>query len=120
MWAAPSAPRAENRYDAVVLCCGAKKARDINVPGPRRQGIYFAVDYLTSVTRSLLDSNFADGKAINAAGKNVLVIGGGDTGNDCVGTAMRQGCESVMQLEMMPSPPASPRPRQPGPSGPAC
>ena len=69
------------------------------------------MDYLTSVTRSLLDSNFADGKAVNAAGKKVLVIGGGDTGNDCVGTAIRQGCESVMQLEMMPCPPAA---RAPG------
>ena len=100
-----------NGFDAVVLCCGAKKARDLNVPGRDANGVHFAVDYLTSVTKSLLDSQFADGKAINAAGKNVLVIGGGDTGNDCVGTAIRQGCESVMQLEMMPCPPAA---RAPG------
>ena len=106
-----SADELKARYDAVVLCCGAKKARDITAPGRDAQGIYFAVDYLTSVTRSLLDSNFADGKAVNAAGKKVLVIGGGDTGNDCVGTAIRQGCESVMQLEMMPCPPAA---RAPG------
>ena len=99
-------------YDAVVLCCGAKQARDIQAPGRDAQGIFFAVDYLTSVTRSLLDSNFADGKAVSAAGKRVLVIGGGDTGNDCVGTAIRQGCESVMQLEMMPCPPAARAPRQ--------
>ena len=97
--------------DAIVLACGAKQARDINAPGRDAQSIYFAVDYLTSVTRSLLDSNFADGKAVSAAGKRVLVIGGGDTGNDCVGTAIRQGCESVMQLEMMPCPPAA---RAPG------
>ena len=106
-----SAEELKSRYDAVVLCCGAKQARDINVPGRDAQGIYFAVDYLTSVTRSLLDSGFADGRAVSAAGKRVLVIGGGDTGNDCVGTAIRQGCESVMQLEMMPCPPAA---RAPG------
>ena len=97
--------------DVVLLCCGAKQARDINAPGRDASGIYFAVDYLTSVTRSLLDSNFADGKAIDAKGKKVLVIGGGDTGNDCVGTAIRQGCTGVVQLEMMPCPPVE---RAPG------
>ena len=98
-------------YDAVVLCCGAKQARDLNVPGRDANGVHFAVDYLTSVTRSLLDSKFADGKAIDAKGKNVLVIGGGDTGNDCQGTALRQGCTGIMQLEMMPCPPET---RAPG------
>ena len=93
------------QYDAVVLCCGAKQPRDIGVPGRDAEGIYFAVDYLSSVTKSLLDSGFADGRAITASGKKVLVIGGGDTGNDCVGTAIRQGCTSVTQLEMMPCPP---------------
>ena len=92
-------------HDAVVLACGAKQARDISAPGRDAQGIYFAVDYLTSVTRSLLDSGFSDGKAVSAKNKKVLVIGGGDTGNDCVGTAIRQGCASVTQLEMMPCPP---------------
>ena len=67
--------------------------------------LHFAVDYLTSVTKSLLDSQFADGRAIHAAGKNVLVIGGGDTGNDCQGTALRQGCTDLVALEMMPQPP---------------
>ena len=99
------------RYDAVVLCCGAKQARDLSVPGRDADGVYFAVDYLTSVTRSLLDSGLTDGKAVSAAGKSVLVIGGGDTGNDCVGTAIRQGCQSVVQLEMMPCPPVE---RTPG------
>ncbi len=99
------------RYDAVVLCCGAKQARDLTVPGREADGVYFAVDYLTSVTRSLLDSGLTDGKAVSAVGKNVLVIGGGDTGNDCVGTAIRQGCQSVIQLEMMPCPPVE---RTPG------
>ena len=99
------------RYDAVVLCCGAKQARDLTVPGRDADGVHFAVDYLTSVTRSLLDSGLTDGKAISATDKNVLVIGGGDTGNDCVGTAIRQGCQSVVQLEMMPCPPVE---RAPG------
>ena len=102
---AVSAEEILNRYDAVVLCCGAKKARDLNVPGRDAKGVHFAVDYLTSVTKSLLDSDFADGRAINAAGKNVLVIGGGDTGNDCQGTALRQGCTDLVALEMMPQPP---------------
>ena len=100
-----------DNYDAVVLCCGAKQARNIDAPGRDANGIYFAVDYLTSVTKSLLDSNFADGKAISAKDKKVLVIGGGDTGNDCVGTSIRQGCTGVVQLEMMPCPPVE---RAPG------
>ena len=100
-----SAQELTEQYDAVVLCCGAKEPRDIRVPGREAEGIYFAVDYLSSVTKSLLDSDFADGKAISAKGKKVLVIGGGDTGNDCVGTAIRQSCTGVTQLEMMPCPP---------------
>ena len=100
-----SAQELTEQYDAVVLCCGAKQPRDITVPGREAEGIHFAVDYLSSVTKSLLDSDFADGKAISAKGKKVLVIGGGDTGNDCVGTAIRQGCTGVTQLEMMPCPP---------------
>jgi glutamate synthase (NADPH/NADH) small chain len=89
-------------YDKVILCCGAANPRDIKVPGRDAKGIYFAVDFLTATTKSLLDSNFEDKKYIPAEGKNVLVIGGGDTGNDCVGTAIRLGCKSVTQLEMMP------------------
>ena len=100
-----TAEELRSQYDAVVLCCGAKQPRDIGAPGRDAEGIHFAVDYLSSVTKSLLDSNFADGKAITAEGKKVLVIGGGDTGNDCVGTSIRQGCTSVTQLEMMPCPP---------------
>ena len=105
-------------YDAIVLCCGAKKARDLNVPGRDARGIHLAVDYLTSVTKSLLDSSFADGKAISAAGKNVLVIGGGDTGNDCQGTALRQGCTDLMALEMMPQPPKERAANNPWPEWP--
>ena len=105
-------------FDAVVLCCGAKKPRDLNVPGRDAKGVHFAVDYLTSVTKSLLDSGFADSKAINAAGKNVLVIGGGDTGNDCQGTALRQGCTDLMALEMMPQPPVQRTAANPWPEWP--
>ncbi len=113
-----SAQELEEQYDAVVLCCGAKQPRDIQAPGRDAQGIHFAVDYLTSVTKSLLDSGFADGKALNAEGKQVLVIGGGDTGNDCVGTAIRQGCAGVTQLEMMPCPPTERTPGNPWPQWP--
>ncbi len=113
-----SARELRDRYDAVVLCCGAKQPRDISVPGREAEGIYFAVDYLTSVTRSLLDSDFADGKAVSAKGKKVLVIGGGDTGNDCLGTAIRQGCERIVQLEMMPCPPTCRTPGNPWPQWP--
>ncbi|MEE1313009.1 MAG: glutamate synthase subunit beta [Lachnospiraceae bacterium] len=89
-------------FDAVVLACGASNPRDIKVPGRDAKGIYFAVDFLTKNTKSLLDSNLTDGKNISAKGKRVMIIGGGDTGNDCVGTSVRHGAKSVMQLEMMP------------------
>ncbi len=89
-------------YDRVILCGGAKNPRDIKAPGRDAKGIYFAVDFLKTTTKSLLDSNFEDKKFIPAKDKNVLVIGGGDTGNDCVGTSIRLGCKSVTQLEMMP------------------
>ena len=75
------------------------------MPGREGNNILFAVDYLTQVTKSLLNSEFKDGQYPNAKGKNVLVIGGGDTGNDCVGTAIRHGAKSVLQLEMMSEPP---------------
>lgn len=92
-------------YDAVVLAVGASNPRDINAPERDADGIYFAVDFLTATTKSLLDSDLTDGKYISAKDKNVIVIGGGDTGNDCVGTAIRHGCKSVTQLEMMPKAP---------------
>ena len=89
-------------YDCVILACGASNPRDIKVPGREADGIYFAVDFLKANTKSLLNSNLTDGKNISAKGKHVIVIGGGDTGNDCVGTSIRHGCASVTQLEMMP------------------
>jgi glutamate synthase (NADPH/NADH) small chain len=105
-------------YDAVILACGASHPRDINAPGRDANGIYFAVDYLKATTRSLLDSGLTDGKFISAEGKKVIIIGGGDTGNDCVGTAIRQGAASVTQLEMMPKLPDTRSEKNPWPEWP--
>lgn len=92
------------KFDRVILTCGASNPRDINATGRDASGIYFAVDFLKSTTKSLLDCNLKEGTFISAKGKHVLVIGGGDTGNDCVGTSIRHGAKSVTQLEMMPKP----------------
>ena len=89
-------------YDAVILACGSSNPRDIKAEGRDAEGIYFAVDFLKATTKSLLDSGLTDGAYISAKDKNVVIIGGGDTGNDCVGTSIRHGCKSVTQLEMMP------------------
>ena len=113
-----TAEELKKQFDRVILACGASNPRDIKVPGRESGNIYFAVEYLSSVTKSLLDSGFADGKAISAKGKHVLVIGGGDTGNDCVGTAIRQGAKSVTQLEMMPKPSEERLPSNPWPQWP--
>ena len=106
-----SADELRKEYDAIVLCCGASHPRDINALGRDTEGIYFAVDFLGSVTKALLDNDFdktsAGVKDIEnqVKDKDVIVIGGGDTGNDCVGTCIRLGAKSVTQLEMMPCPP---------------
>ena len=94
-------------YDRVLLACGASNPRDIKAPGRDAEGIFFAVDFLKSTTKALWanDMKLKDGSYISAKGKNVIVIGGGDTGNDCVGTAIRHGARSVLQLEMMPKAP---------------
>jgi len=97
-----SADEIMNGFDAVVLACGSSNPRNIKAEGRDAEGIYFAVDFLKATTKSLLDSELKDGKFISAEGKNVVIIGGGDTGNDCVGTSVRHGCKSVTQLEMMP------------------
>lgn len=89
-------------YDSIILACGASNPRDIQAVGRDAEGIQFAVDYLSKVTKKLLDTEFRECLAEEAKGKHVLVIGGGDTGNDCVGTVVRQGAKSVLQLEMMP------------------
>lgn len=96
------AGRLKREFDSIILACGASNPRDIQVPGRDAEGIYFAVDFLKSTTKSLLNSNLEDGSYISAKDKHVIVIGGGDTGNDCVGTSIRHGCASVTQLEMMP------------------
>lgn len=90
-----------DEYDRVILACGASKPRDIKVKGRDAKGIYFAVEFLRSTTKALLDNGLKK-SFISAKDKNVIVIGGGDTGNDCVGTCVRHGARSVTQLEMMP------------------
>lgn len=105
-------------FDRIVLACGASNPRDINVPGRKSNGVYFAVDFLKSTTKSLLDSNLKDGTYVSAKDKNVLVIGGGDTGNDCVGTSIRHGAKSVLQLEMMPKLPEERAENNPWPEWP--
>ena len=102
-------------YDAVLLCGGAKKPRALNVENADAKGVYFAVDYLTAATKAVLAGSAPD---VTAAGKAVIVVGGGDTGNDCVGTALRQGCRSVVQLEMMPAPPLERAANNPWPEWP--
>jgi len=100
----PAKLQAEN--DALLLACGATKPRDLSVPGRELKGIHFAMEFLHANTKSLLDSQHADGRYISAKDKHVIVIGGGDTGNDCVGTSMRHGCRSLTNLEVLPKPPA--------------
>ncbi|WP_127586257.1 glutamate synthase subunit beta [Paenibacillus koleovorans] len=92
-------------FDAIVLCGGATKARDLPIEGREFEGIHPAMEFLRRNTKSLLDSNHEDGAHISAAGKDVIVIGGGDTGTDCVGTSIRHGCRSVVQFEIMAKPP---------------
>ena len=99
-------PELRQRFDAVVLCCGATKPRDLPIPGRELEGIHPAMEYLTANTRWLLDGA-AGRPPIDAAGRDVLVIGGGDTGTDCVGTAMRQRCRSLTQIEIVPEFPAA-------------
>ncbi len=105
-------------FDRVILACGASNPRDIKAKGREAKGIYFAVDFLSRVTKSLLDSQLKDKTFPEIKGKNVVVIGGGDTGNDCVGTSIRLGAKSVVQLEMMPKPPETRGENNPWPQWP--
>ena len=105
-------------YDAVVICTGAGTPRDLPLPGRELAGIHFAMDYLGPNTRSLLDSGHSDGQFITADGLDVVVIGGGDTGTDCVATALRQNCRSLTQFEILPKPPLSRAPDNPWPQWP--
>ena len=105
-------------YDRIILACGASNPRDIKVDGREAEGIYFAVDFLKSNTKALLDNGLEDGTYISAKDKNVIVIGGGDTGNDCVGTCVRHGAKSILQLEMMPKLPDTRAENNPWPQWP--
>ena len=91
--------------DAVVISTGATVARDLKIPNRELEGIHYAMSFLHNNTKSLLDSELADGKYISAKGKHVVVIGGGDTGNDCIGTSLRHGAKSVTNFELLPQPP---------------
>ena len=104
-------------FDAAVLCTGATRPRDLPIEGRNLNGIHFAMDFLTSNTKSLLDRH-RNGNFISAEGKDVIVIGGGDTGTDCVGTALRHGCKSLVQIEILPRPPVERAPDNPWPEWP--
>ncbi len=105
------AAKLREEFDAVVLCCGATKPRDLPMEGRELNGIHFAMEFLHGNTKNLLDHRNgnlhagASGASISAKGKDVIVIGGGDTGTDCVGTSMRHGCRSLSQFEILPQPP---------------
>jgi glutamate synthase (NADPH/NADH) small chain len=105
-------------FDAIVLCGGATRPRDLNVTGRELKGVHYAMEFLHKNTKSLLDSDLADGEYISARGKDVIVIGGGDTGTDCVGTSMRHGCRSLIQFEILPKPPDERAPDNPWPQWP--
>jgi glutamate synthase (NADPH/NADH) small chain len=114
------AERLRREFDAIVLCGGATRPNDFfaKTEGRHLKGIHFAMEFLHSNTKSLLDSGHADGNYISARGKDVVVIGGGDTGTDCVATALRQGCRSLVQLEIVPRPPLTRAPDNPWPQWP--
>lgn len=107
-----------DNFDAVVLCGGATKANNLPIEGRDLDGIHFAVDFLSQTTESLINSRLEDGNYLSAKGKNVIVIGGGDTGTDCVGTSLRHGCASVNQFEIVPMPPNERAPGNPWPQWP--
>jgi glutamate synthase (NADPH/NADH) small chain len=108
-----------SQYDAVVIATGTPTARDLNIPGRKLKGVHFALELLSQQNRVLAGMEFSKKDRITALGKDVLVIGGGDTGSDCIGTAHRQGCKSVTQIEIMPRPVEGPEdPQNPWPNYP--
>ncbi|KAL7146167.1 hypothetical protein ABFS83_06G022800 [Erythranthe nasuta] len=100
-----SLDRLRDEHDAIILAVGATKPRDLLLPGRDLSGVHFAMEFLHANTKSLLDSNLEDGNYISAKGKKVVVIGGGDTGTDCIGTSIRHGCTNIVNLELLPEPP---------------
>jgi glutamate synthase (NADPH/NADH) len=108
--------REEN--DAIIMAVGATKPRDLPVPGRELSGVHFAMEFLHANTKSLLDSNLQDNNYISAKGKKVVVIGGGDTGTDCIGTSIRHGCSGITNLELLPQPPQTRAPGNPWPQWP--
>jgi len=106
------------RVDAVLLATGATRPRDLPVAGRQLDGVHFAMEFLTANTRSLLDSNLGDGRYISAKDKDVIVIGGGDTGADCIGTALRHGCKSIVNFELLAQPPEARADDNPWPTWP--
>lgn len=104
--------------DALLLATGATTPRDLKIPNREGDGVHFAMEFLLKNTRSLLDSNLEDGQYISAKDKNVIVIGGGDTGTDCIGTSLRHGCKSLVNFEIMPRPPAERAENNPWPTWP--
>ncbi|KAH9622260.1 hypothetical protein KSS87_014363 [Heliosperma pusillum] len=110
--------RLKKENDAIVLAVGSTKPRDLPIEGRDVSGVHFAMEFLHANTKSLLDSNLEDGKYISAKGKKVVVIGGGDTGTDCIGTSIRHGCTGVVNLELLPEPPKSRAPGNPWPQWP--
>lgn len=107
-----------DEFDAVVLSTGSTRPRDLPIPGRDLKGVHFAMDFLRPNTKSLLDSNHEDGNYISAKDKHVVVIGGGDTGNDCLGTSVRHGCKSIVNFEIVPQPPEERAANNPWPQWP--
>ena len=107
-----------NEFDAVIIATGTPKARDLNIPGRELKGVHLALELLSQQNRVLAGMEFSKEERITAKGKDVLVIGGGDTGSDCIGTSHRQGCKSVTQIEIMPKPPVGHNPSTPWPNWP--
>ena len=108
----------QGQHDIVLLTTGATVPRDLPIDGREFNGVHFAMDFLSANTKSLLDSDLQDGNHISAQGKNVIVIGGGDTGTDCIGTSLRHGCKSLVNFELFPKPPESRDPNNPWPTWP--
>ena len=108
----------QQQHDIVLLTTGATVPRDLPIDGREFNGVHFAMDFLSANTKSLLDSDLQDGNHISAKDKDVIVIGGGDTGTDCIGTSLRHGCKSLVNFELFPKPPESRHPNNPWPTWP--